>query len=148
MSAQNLEVLDHTVQLTHEWVNELRERLDWPSSRDALRLMRAVLTEVRDHIPHAEVAQLSAQMPLLIRGMFFEGWQPARTSGHDRDAAHFLAAIDRRVGQVDGYRGRDDIAAVFATLANRVSEGELRHVRHALPPAIRSFWPADTIWDD
>ncbi|SDZ40269.1 Uncharacterized conserved protein, DUF2267 family [Jannaschia faecimaris] len=148
MSAQNLEVLDHTVQLTHEWVNELRERIDWPSSRDALRLMRAVLTEVRDHIPHEEVAQLSAQMPLLIRGMFFEGWRPAITPLTDRSAEHFIKAIEARVGQVDGYRGREDIAAVFATIGNRVSDGELRQVRHALPPAIRDFWPTDTLGGD
>ncbi|WP_156477437.1 hypothetical protein [Falsihalocynthiibacter arcticus] len=29
MSAQGLEVIDHTVQLTHEWINELRDRLAW-----------------------------------------------------------------------------------------------------------------------
>ncbi len=146
MSAQNLEVLDHTLQLTHEWINELRDRLDWSSSRDALRLMRTVLTEIRDRIPHEEAAQLSAQMPLLIRGMFFEGWQPAKTPIEDRDADTFRRAVEARLGHVAGYRGEADIAAVFATLANRVSEGELRQVRHALPRAIRAFWPAEMVW--
>ncbi|WP_298432438.1 DUF2267 domain-containing protein [uncultured Jannaschia sp.] len=148
MCAQRLEVLDHTIQLTHEWIDELRDRLDWSSSRDALRLMRTVLTAIRDRIPHAEVAQLSAQMPLLIRGMFFEGWTPARTPIKDRDAATFRNAIEAKLGDVQGYRGEADIAAVFATLANRVSEGELRQVRHALPRAIRGFWPPDLVWTD
>ncbi|MGO4910362.1 DUF2267 domain-containing protein [Pseudorhodobacter sp. W20_MBD10_FR17] len=82
MSAQGLEVIDHTVQLTHEWINELRERLDWSSSRDALRLLRITLVQIRNHLGHDEVAQLSAQMPLLIRGMFFEGWQPSHTPSY------------------------------------------------------------------
>lgn len=47
MSAQGLEVIDHTVQLTHEWINELRDHLDWYSSRDALRLMRVTLAQIR-----------------------------------------------------------------------------------------------------
>ncbi|MEM7644014.1 MAG: DUF2267 domain-containing protein [Pseudomonadota bacterium] len=148
MSAQDLQVLDHTLQLTHDWINELRDRLGWSSSRDALRLMRAVLTEIRDRIPHDEAAQLSAQMPLLIRGMFFEGWQPAKTPIADRGADTFRNAIEAKLGRVADWRGEADIAAVFATLANRVSEGELRQVRHALPPAIRAFWPADMVWAD
>ncbi|MEM8822377.1 MAG: DUF2267 domain-containing protein [Pseudomonadota bacterium] len=148
MSSQDLEVLDHTVQLISEWTNELRERLDWPSSRDALRLLRTALVEIRDRIPHEEVAQLSAQMPLLIRGMFFEGWRPAKTPLEDRHGSTFEAAVEARLGRVSSYRGRPDIAAVFAMLANRISEGELRQVRHALPPAIRAYWPAETIGDN
>ncbi|MEY8099912.1 DUF2267 domain-containing protein, partial [Falsihalocynthiibacter sp. S25ZX9] len=73
MSAQGLEVIDHTVQLTHEWINELRDRLAWSSSRDALRLLRATMAQIRYHLQHEEAVQLSAQMPLLVRGMFFEG---------------------------------------------------------------------------
>ena len=79
MSNQGLEVIDHTVQLTHEWINELRERLHWDSSRGALHLLRATLTQIRDHLSNEEIAHLSAQIPLLVRGMYFEGWQPAHT---------------------------------------------------------------------
>ena len=147
MSAQELESIDHTVQLTHEWVRELRERLDWASSRDAMRLMRVVLTELRDRLPHAEVADLAAQMPLLIRGMYYEGWRPARTPIKDRSAEAFERAIAARLGRVDGYRGRPDIAAVFATLSNRMTEGELRQARRALPQGVRDLWPPQTVGD-
>lgn len=147
MSAQDLEVIDHTVQLTHEWVGELRDRLGWSSSRDAMRLMRAVLAELRDRLPHAEVADLAAQMPLLVRGMYYEGWQPARTPVEDRSAETFEAAVAARMGQVDHYRGRADIAAVFAMLSNRMTEGELRHARRALPRAVRGLWPPETVWE-
>ena len=50
MSAQGLEVIDHTVQLTHEWINEVRDRLGWSSSRDAMRLLRVTLVQLRDHL--------------------------------------------------------------------------------------------------
>lgn len=143
MSAQDLEVLDHTVQLTHEWINEARERLGWRSSRDALRLLRVTLTELRDRLSHEEAAQLSAQMPLLIRGMFFEGWQPDRTPTRDRDAGRFLDAIADKVGNVDDWRGARDVEAVFATLENRISAGELSDVRQSLGRRIRELWPAD-----
>lgn len=43
MSSQGLEVIDHTVQLTHEWINELAARLEWTSHRDVLRLLRVTI---------------------------------------------------------------------------------------------------------
>jgi uncharacterized protein (DUF2267 family) len=141
MSAQGLEVIDHTVQLTHEWINELCDRLGWTSRRDALRLLRVTLCQIRDHLGHAEVAQFSAQMPLLVRGMFFEGWTPAHTPVRDRRAEHFLAAIGAQLGDVAGWRGDDDIVAVFRTLNNRISEGEIADVKAGLPAAIRQMWP-------
>lgn len=141
MSTQGLEVIDHTVQLTHEWINELRERLDWTSSRDALRLMRIALAQIRDHIGHEEAAQMSAQMPLLVRGMFFEGWSPARTPLLDRSAATFIAAIEDHLGDVLEWRGREDITAVFKLLNARISDGEIADVKANLPKHIRELWP-------
>lgn len=141
MSAQGLEVIDHTVQLTHEWINEVRERLGWSSSRDALRLLRVTLVQLRNQLAHEEMAQLSAQMPLLVRGMFFEGWQPAHTPVRDRKVEHFVAAIEGQVADVLDWRGRQDIVAVFRTLDSRISEGEIRDIKAALPQAIRDLWP-------
>lgn len=141
MSAQGLEVIDHTVQLTHEWINELRDRLGWVSSRDALRLLRVTLAQIRDHLGHDEVAQLSAQLPLLIRGMYFEGWQPAHTPLRDRNRAHFVDAVVAHLPDMQDFRGEDDIRAVFATLDNRVSRGEIDDVKAGLPRAIRDLWP-------
>jgi uncharacterized protein (DUF2267 family) len=141
MSAQGLEVIDHTVQLTHEWINELRERLDWTSSRDTLRLLRATLAQIRDHLGHNEVAQLSAQLPLLIRGMFFEGWQPAHTPVHDRTLDHFIAAIAGQVGDILDWRGPDDIETVLMMLGTKISQGEIDDIKAGLPAAIRDLWP-------
>lgn len=141
MSAQGLEVIDHTVQLTHEWINELRERLGWGSSRDALRLLRVTLVQIRNHLGHDEVAQLSAQMPLLIRGMFFEGWQPSNTPVRDRKADSFIDAIAAHLSDSQEWRGVSDISEVFKTLENRISEGEIRDIKAGLPKAICDLWP-------
>lgn len=141
MSAQGLEVIDHTVQLTHEWINELRDRLGWSSSRDALRLLRVTMAQIRDHLQHQEAVQFSAQMPLLVRGMFFEGWNLAHTPLRDRNADHFVAAIETQVSDIYDWRGIQDIAAVFKTLNNRISEGEIQDVKAQLPKSICDMWP-------
>ncbi len=141
MSAKGLEVIDHTVQLTHEWINELADRLDWSSQRDALRLLRVTLHQIRDHLLVDEVAQLAAQLPLLIRGMFFEGWVPKNTPVKQRHLQDFISDIEQHVGSVADYRGSEDIQKVFKLINANISRGEILDVRASLPEEIRSFWP-------
>ncbi|WP_299961295.1 DUF2267 domain-containing protein [uncultured Roseobacter sp.] len=142
MSAQGLEVIDHTVQLTHEWINELAARLDWSSKRSALRLLRLTLHRVRDHLLPNELAQFSAQLPLLVRGMFFEGWVPKHTPIKDRNAEEFKNAIDSQMREAEEYRGPEDIRCVFDLLNARLTKGEIEDVRANLPMAIRALWSA------
>jgi uncharacterized protein (DUF2267 family) len=141
MSAHGLEAIDHTVHLTHEWINDLSDRLNWDSKRDTLRLLRATLRQVRDHLGHEEAAQFAAQLPLLVRGMYYEGWIPARTPIRDRNAERFVQAIGEQVGDVADYRGAEDITAVFQLLDDRISKGEVRDIKAGLPKAICALWP-------
>ncbi len=141
MTAKGLEVIDHTVQLTHEWINELTDRLDWVNQRDALRLLRVTLHQIRDHLLVDEVAQLAAQLPLLIRGMFFEGWVPKNTPIKQRHVKDFISDIEQHVGSVADYRGYEDIQKVFRLINARISRGEILDVRASLPEEIRSLWP-------
>lgn len=142
MSAQGLEVIDHTVQVTHEWINELAGRLDWGSRHSTLRFLRTTLHIVRDHLLTDELAQFSAQLPLLVRGMLFEGWVPKRTPSKERSAAEFVAAIDAKMANVEEYRGSEDIKYVFELLNARLSTGEIEDVRASMPEGIRAYWPA------
>lgn len=142
MSAQGLQVIDHTVHVTHEWINELTERLGWSHQKDALKLMRVVMHKVRDHLHPDELAQLSAQLPLLIRGMMFEGWLPKHTPVRQRDVHVFIAEIEEQVGDMLEYRGVEDIQTVFKLFNSRISRGETDDIRANLPTDIRDLWPA------
>ncbi len=142
MSAQGLEVIDHTVSLTHEWINELCGRLDWSSQRSGLRLLRVSLQHLRDHMRVDELAQFSAQLPLLIRSMMFEGWVPKNTPIKERKAADFLNAISQQMTTAEEFRGDADIRCVFELLNARISAGEIEDIRSNLPADIRELWPA------
>ncbi len=142
MSSQGLQVIDHTVQLTHEWINELTERLGWSSKRSALHLMRSVLHLVRDRLSHDELAHFSAQLPILIRGMLFEGWVPGRAPLSGRNVTEMAAEIAASFGDDVEFRGVEDITYVFNLLNNRISRGEVDDIRSNLPESIRKLWPA------
>lgn len=142
MSAQGLEAIDHTVHLTHEWINELTERLGWTSKRSAMRFMRIVLHQLRDRLSQDEMAQLSAQLPMLVRGMFFEGWVPKRTPIKARSRDEFVAMVSDDMAGDPYYRGADDIHYVFDLLNNKISRGEVEDIRARLPEGIRAMWRA------
>ncbi|WP_439154275.1 DUF2267 domain-containing protein [Yoonia sp.] len=139
---RTIHVFERTVHEAHDWVNELSGRLGWTSERDVLRLLRTVLCNIRDHLPVNEMAQFSAQLPIVLRGMYFEGWQPKKTPVRERHAADFIAAVEDEVGDVLDYSGMQDIKAVFNVINARISRGEVEDVRANLPLELQDLWPA------
>ncbi|MGJ8623081.1 MAG: DUF2267 domain-containing protein [Yoonia sp.] len=137
-----IHVFERTNHEAHEWVNDLAGRTGWTNEREVLRLLRSVLCTIRDHLPVNEMAQFSAQLPLILRGMFFEGWQPKNTTVHERHLAEFIATIEETISEVLDYRGEADIAAVFKTINAHISRGEVEDVRACFPQELREFWPA------
>ena len=137
-----IHVFERTTHEAHEWVNHLGGRTGWGNEREVLHLLRTVLAQIRDHLPLDEMAQFSAQLPIMLRGMFFEGWQPKKTPVRERHAADFVAAVDKEVGDVIDYRGVEDIKAVFNVINARISRGEVEDVRACLPQELRDLWAA------
>jgi uncharacterized protein (DUF2267 family) len=141
MSATGLEVFDTTVQKTNAWLHDLMHELGWHDRHTAYRALRATLHALRDRLTVEELAQFGAQLPMLIRGFYYEGWDPSGKPLRERHREQFLARIQQE------YRGDESIepervaCAVFAVLARRVTDGEIEDVKHILPAEIRDLWP-------
>ena len=71
MSAVGLESIEHTVQLTHIWINDLDARLGWENKHRSYRLLRTVLQAIRDWLKVEEAAKFGAQLPELLRGVYY-----------------------------------------------------------------------------
>jgi uncharacterized protein (DUF2267 family) len=141
MSATGLSVFDTTLQKTNQWLNDLMQLLDWRDKSKAYLALRATLHALRDRLPIDEVAQLAAQLPMLVRGFYYEGWDPTGKPEKERNKEQFLAHIARYF-QDDEVVDPEQVArAVFTVLAKHVSEGEVQDMRRVLPSALRSLWP-------
>jgi uncharacterized protein (DUF2267 family) len=141
MSATGFESIDHTVQLTHVWINELDASLRWDNKHRSYRLLRAVLQAVRDWLPVNEAADLGAQLPMLLRGVYYEHWRPAATPVKERSKADFVARIDHAFKTDPIAYTPEAVAAVFELLSAKIGTGEIEDVRHALPAELRALWP-------
>ena len=141
MTAVGLEGLEHTVQLTHTWINELDDRLGWNNKPRSYRLLKAVLHALRDWLQLNEAADLAAQLPTLLRGAYYEQWRPATTPVAHRTKADFLARVEDSF-KIDALpQTSQAVMAVFELLSKKISPGEIEDVRHALPEELRNLWP-------
>ena len=66
--------LDHAPQVIAEWLNELREDLGWVDKGRTYLLLRTALHAIRDSLPETEAADIAAQLPLLLKGIWWDGW--------------------------------------------------------------------------
>jgi uncharacterized protein (DUF2267 family) len=141
MSTTGLEVFDRTIHKTNTWLKDVMEMLACEDRHEAYLALRATLHALRDRLTIEEVAQLAAQLPMLIRGFYYEGWDPSGKPVKERHRDEFLTRISQELTpySIDA----EQVArAVFLVLANRISEGEIEDIEHVLPREIRDLWPA------
>lgn len=138
-------VWDKTLSKGNEWLTKLGYELACQNAHVTLLALRSVLHALRDRLPPDEAVDLAAQMPLIIKGLYFDGWDPSATPVKARTKEEFLALVKKRLqrGVLDADPERVT-GAVFKLIAERVSEGEVRDVRGILPAEIAELWPAAT----
>jgi uncharacterized protein (DUF2267 family) len=139
MSATGLEVFDNTLQKTNTWLREIMDELSTEDRHLAYEALRATLHALRDRLTVNEAADLGAQLPMLIRGLYYEGWRPS--AKHKADIGEFLTSIRGGVGRGLGEPHPREVArAVFRVLALHVTPGELADVKACLPQELRDLW--------
>jgi uncharacterized protein (DUF2267 family) len=152
MTPNSVEAFDSTIQKTNEWLRDIANELGIDNRRHAYLALRGTLHAVRDFLPLEESAQFSAQLPMLVRGLYFEGWDPSDTPTKDRSREHFLGrvetALERALWNEDYPIDADQAArAVLRVLSDRVSGGEMDQVRRVMPERIRDLWPTMSVTD-
>jgi uncharacterized protein (DUF2267 family) len=140
MSATGLDVFDTTLQKTHIMLDEVMGAIG-RDRRAAWHVLGAVLRAVRDRVPIALGAHLSAQLPLLVRGAYYDQFRPVDVPIPLRTWDEFMALV--AIGLVDLDPPVPPSAAaeaVFATLSRHLSEGMVDKVCAALPEPVRARW--------
>src|SRR5688572_25360268 len=120
-----IDVLDKTIQETNQWINQLAERLDTDDRRQAYRLLCEVLAAVRDRIGVDNAAHLAAQLPLMVRGIFYKGYQPSRTPTRQRTRAAFLKSLDNAALRGLDVDAEDAVRMVLRVLAEHIDRDEI-----------------------
>ena len=136
-----LEVFDTTLQHTNLWLKELMEHLAI-DRRHAYKVLGATLHAVRDRIGPENAVHLGAQLPMLIRGFYYEGWHLAGTPIKLRHKDDFLDYVSGDVFRGLGVEPERAVRAVFSVMSNRLDPGEIEKLVKLFPDELRELWPA------
>ncbi len=139
MSATGLPVFDETVQKTNIWLKEIGQTLDC-DRHGAYQALRAVLHCLRDRLTVNEAAHLGDQLPMLVRGIYYESWHPAGKPEKVRSLDDFLELLTLELAQAP-LEPEDAARAVFQVLEAHVTPGEIGDVISVLPQQLRVLWP-------
>jgi uncharacterized protein (DUF2267 family) len=138
MTWTGLETFDTAVQKADTWLKEIMMELNTDSRRIAYACLRSVLHTLRDRLTIDEAVDLGAQLPLLVKGIYYDEWDPSRTPVKDRHMEAFIDHINKRnVSDIDS---KVAAKAVFKLLHKKVTEGEINDVKGMLPEELNSLW--------
>jgi uncharacterized protein (DUF2267 family) len=140
MATTGLEVFDKTLHTTNLWLDEICAEIG-PDKHLAWHVLGAVLRSIRDELLIGQSAHLAAQLPLLVRGAFFDQYRPAAQPVAERSQEDFIARIREELAGCRPVRPDLAATAVMRTLNRHITEGQIKKARDALPKGIRALWP-------
>lgn len=143
MPELGLDIFDKTIHETNTWLGEIAEAMNHPDRQVAYHALRGVLSALRDRLPIEEAHHLAAQLPTLIRGVYFEGYRPANKPIKYKQE-EFIEHVSEQLQPAGGANPEAATRAVFEVLSRHVSEGQERQVRDMLPENLRALWPQQT----
>ncbi|GAA0561505.1 DUF2267 domain-containing protein [Actinomadura livida] len=141
MGATGFPTFDKTIDKTNHVLKVIEHAYGWSKeqrnvSYDALR---AVLHALRDRLTVDECAHLAAQLPLLVRGVHYEGWDPSRVPVK-MSKEEFLQRVRRdfphEVGDTEQL-----VSTVLQALRQYVTEGEWEDIKSSISRDLRPLIP-------
>jgi uncharacterized protein (DUF2267 family) len=130
-------IIQRSVEKAHIWLNELAEELGGEDQQYAYRALRSVLHALRDRLPVDVAAKLAAQLPTLIRGIYYEDWDPSRTPLPIHDVGAFLDRVAHEGHMAGESEASLAVTAVARILRRHLSGGEIDQVLAVLPDNFR-----------
>ncbi|MFY1683019.1 DUF2267 domain-containing protein [Micromonospora sp. WMMD730] len=142
MAEQLMSAIESSVDKTNLILKDIEDAYGWPRTRrnQSYAALRTVLHLLRDRMTVQECAEFSAQLPMLVRGIYFDGWRPEDVPVKlNRD--DFLYEV-RQGFPYDVEGGPERVArVVLDALRRHVTQGEWQDVKAGMPRDLQRLIP-------
>jgi len=140
MSMSNVHNINETVHKTQIWLKDLTDLGHFKNENQSYSILRAVLHTLRDRLTVNEAVHLASQLPMLLRGIYFEGWKPSSVPHKESTANEFRETVRHRFPDGMSIDANHATRCVFQLLSEKISAGELNQIMGMLPPELRELW--------
>ncbi|MBE1490262.1 uncharacterized protein (DUF2267 family) [Plantactinospora soyae] len=142
MPNNSYSVFESSLDKTNLILKDIEQAYGWPKERrnQSYAALRTVLHLLRDRLPVQESVHFSAQLPMLVRGIYFEGWDPSIVPVK-LNREEFLYEV--RAGfpfDVEGGPG-SVVTTVLNALRRHITEGEWDDVKSTMPKDLTRIMP-------
>ncbi|MEW5895895.1 MAG: DUF2267 domain-containing protein [Candidatus Omnitrophota bacterium] len=131
---------ENTLSKTNEWLKAIEDELHVNDEQKAYQSLRAVIHALRDRLTIEEIADFGAQLPMLIRGLYYEGWIPTEKPRGYKTREEFIENIEKNIP--NDVEPRAAVESVFKVIERHVTSGEVDDIKSILPKELLSLWPA------
>ncbi len=136
-SNSKVSAIDHAMHAAHTWVNEVAKEFDTDDREFSYGVLRAWLHTLRDRLTVEAAAHFAAQLPDLIRGVFYAGWDPGAVPvkyNAEAYAVHFAREANISLQDVG-----KAAAAVTTALLHFLPPAQMDKALEQLPSEIRAL---------
>lgn len=145
MTQTQLETFESTTQKTNTILKAIEDRFGWNERNKAYLALRAVLQTLRDRLTPEHAAGLGAQLPMLVRGFYFEGWRPAQVP-LKMNKEEFVAEVERQINPLSFDQSTEElIRGTVAIVQSYTDPNEIRKIKKTLPSDIQSMLDTDDV---
>ncbi|HAR63285.1 MAG: DUF2267 domain-containing protein [Candidatus Margulisiibacteriota bacterium] len=134
----------NTIKTANEWLTFIMNELGWEDKRKSYMALYLVLQALRDQLNTDDAAEFGVQLPMLIRVLYYEGWNTNLKNRRPKRKDFFLS-IKEQFKDSKEIKPETVASAVFKLLSNRVSVGEIKDIRKLLPYELRKLWPKEEL---
>lgn len=139
----SIPILDKNIHQTMSWIYAIEEACDWDENdqRKAFAALRSVLHALRDILPIESAIHLSAQLPLIIRGLFFENWSTHAPKQKIRRSEDFIMQVAENLFAYPDINASEVTNSVLRVMSERISVGEYEKILAVLPKELKYMFP-------
>ncbi|MEU5906864.1 DUF2267 domain-containing protein [Micromonospora sp. NPDC047527] len=142
MADTMISAFESSLDKTNLILKDIESAYGWPKERrnQSYAALRTVLHLLRDRLPVNESVEFAQQLPVLVRGIYFDGWNPSDVPIKlNRD--DFLYEV-RQGFPYDVQGGAERVTqVVLDTLRRHVTQGEWQDVKDTMPKDLAMMLP-------
>lgn len=141
MSGNGIHLFDSILEESNVWIKAVMTRLGTDDEHRANLALRATLHALRDRIGPENAVHFGAQLPMLIRGLYYEGWHMAGTPTKERHLEQFAEHVRWTFPVGMDLDPEEAARAVFDVLWEKIPADEIGKLIRMFPTELRTLWP-------
>lgn len=133
--------LEQSLRDAQGWIHAVALRLKAGNGNLAVASLKATLHAIRDQLDRAAVIELGGKLPALLRGLYYEGWDPARAPQPAQTRQGFLSRIAHQSVRNPRIKPARAAKAALEVICERLPAPVMAPVIERLPVSLHELWP-------